>query len=79
MTEVAPLASFLPPPETKRADLLNLKLRLAAVLSKEAGLTYWNALIQFCTGKLNRIEFGIILEGVLGRDTEAGELCSIRC
>lgn len=65
----APLASLLPVPGSKRADLLGLKLKLATALAPEQGKTYWTALVAFCTGRLNRDELGLVLSAVLGPDT----------
>ena len=61
----------------KRADLLSLKVRLATLLSAEAGQLYWNTLVKFCTGKINRQELGIVLEKVLGADREARQSFSL--
>lgn len=74
-----PLPKLLPDPlnAPKRADLLNLKLKLASLLSPEDGLLYWNNLVKFLTGKINREELGLILKLVLGENAEAGKYCSM--
>lgn len=73
--DVLSLTTLLPDPVNppKRADLLSLKLRLASVLSPEAGQLYWNTLIDFITGKINRQELGNVMNLVLGIQGEAGK------
>ena len=72
--EIPPLPSFLPNPAEPpaRADLVSLKLRLAALLPPESGQLYWTALVEFVTGKINRQELGTVMNRVLGTKGEAG-------
>lgn len=71
-----PLTSLLPsatnPP--KRADLLSLKSRLAALLPPQSGHVYWTALVGFLAGKINRDELGTVIKRVLGVEGEGGTL-----
>ncbi|GAA5897257.1 hypothetical protein JCM5296_000983 [Sporobolomyces johnsonii] len=58
------LPSLLPSPSSpppKRADVVSLKLRLAALLPTHAGQAYWNALTEFVLGRINRVELGEVL------------------
>lgn len=78
MTDVAyadTLPALLPSPANppKRADLLSLKLRLAALLPPDEGRLYWAALVEFLTGKINRDELGSVITRVLGVKGEAGK------
>ncbi|KAL8284275.1 hypothetical protein RQP46_005024 [Phenoliferia psychrophenolica] len=79
MTDVAfadTLPALLPSPANppKRADLLSLKLRLAALLPPDDGRLYWAALVEFLTGKINRDELGAVITRVLGVKGEAVQL-----
>lgn len=69
------LPALLPSPTDapKRADLLSLKLRLAALLPPDEGRLYWLALVDFLTGKINRDELGAVITRVLGVKGEAGQ------
>ncbi|GAA5968640.1 hypothetical protein JCM21900_006410 [Sporobolomyces salmonicolor] len=58
------LPSLLPSPLSpppKRADVVSLKLRLAALLPTHAGQAYWSAFTDFVLGRINRIELGEVL------------------
>ncbi|KAK4701359.1 transcriptional coactivator HFI1/ADA1, partial [Phenoliferia sp. Uapishka_3] len=70
------LPALLPSPANppKRADLLTLKLRLAALLPPEEGRHYWDTLVAFLTGKINRDELGSVITRVLGVKGEAVQL-----
>lgn len=76
------LVTYLPPvshngvEQPKRADLLSLKSRLAALLPLESGHLYWAALVDFLGGRLNREELGEVLGRVLGKDS-TGEGCKM--
>lgn len=72
---VPPLPSLLPPPEdgTKRADVLAIKLRLAALLPPGEGHRYWSSLVGFMQGKINREELGAQIKATLGVKGEAGK------
>lgn len=78
---VPPLPSLLPLPEegVKRADVLALKLRLAALLSPGEGQRYWTALVGFMQGKINREELGAQIKATLGVQGEAGQYSSLAC
>lgn len=69
------LKDLLPSPDNqaRRADLLALKLRLAALLPPADGERYWAALVDFMTGKINRSELGKVMNRVLGTSGEAGQ------
>jgi hypothetical protein len=55
--------------QPKRADLLSLKSRLAALLPLESGHLYWAALVDFLSGRINREELGEVITRVLGKDS----------
>ena len=71
---VPPLPSLLPQPDhaQKRADVLALKLRLAALLPPAEGQRYWSSLVGFMQGKINRDELGQQIKRTLGEKGEAG-------
>ncbi|KAM0755939.1 hypothetical protein T439DRAFT_320637 [Meredithblackwellia eburnea MCA 4105] len=70
------LAGLLPTLENqpKRADILSLKLRLAALLPPDHGQQYWVALVDFVTGKINRDELAIVMKRTIGHYSEAVQL-----
>lgn len=68
----ASLPSLLPSTAAKRADLVALKTRLASLLPPQDGHLYWNALVDFFQGKINRQELGQVVKRVLGTTGEAG-------
>lgn len=72
---VPPLPSLLPSADDtqKRADVLAIKLRLAALLPPAEGRRYWSSLVEFMQGKINRDELGQQIKRTLGEKGEAGE------
>jgi hypothetical protein len=75
-TTPPPLLSLLPDPKypsPRRADLLSIKLKLAALLPPDEGQEYWQALVDFVTGKINRIELGNVMKRCLGTSGEASK------
>lgn len=74
MEIIPPLSSLIPPVTNtpkQRADLLSIKLRLAAILPPADGLVYWHALSDFLNGKITRQELGLVLKKVLSPSSEA--------
>ncbi|GAA5969594.1 hypothetical protein JCM11641_008171 [Rhodosporidiobolus odoratus] len=69
--EPVSVASLLPSPSSpppKRADLISIKLRLAALLSPSKGQAYWNALQEFMLGRITREELDEVIENSFGRN-----------
>ncbi|GAA5837459.1 hypothetical protein JCM11251_002112 [Rhodosporidiobolus azoricus] len=62
--------SLLPSPSSpppKRADVVSLKLRLAALLPPNKGELYWNALCEFVQGRVTRGELDEAMGKAFGR------------
>lgn len=58
------LSSLLPPVQgdPKRGHVVSIKSRLAGLLEPEDGAEYWQGLMGFVSGKLNRDELGTIIK-----------------
>ncbi|BGO93752.1 hypothetical protein NBRC10512_006563 [Rhodotorula toruloides] len=65
------LPSLLPAPAAppaKRTNLVELKLRLAELLTPEQGAVYWAGLGDFVCGRINRQEWDEVLKRAFGKD-----------
>jgi len=69
------LSDLLPPAQgdPKRAHVVSVKSQLAGLLEPEDGEEYWEGLMGFLSGKLNRDELGQIIKRRLEPVEGAGQ------